>query len=74
MEIQSAIKKVMAGEHLLGSEMHAVMQLIMTGQCTDSQIGGVSAIESTGPDVWDLDALFIDPDFVGSGLGKALFS
>ena len=40
MDIQSAIKKVIAGEDLLGDEMTDVMQQIMTGQCTDSQIGG----------------------------------
>ena len=40
MDIQSAIKKVIAGEDLLGHEMKDVMNQIMTGQCTDSQIGG----------------------------------
>ena len=40
MDIQAAIKQVIAGEDLLGHEMNDVMQQIMTGQCTDSQIGG----------------------------------
>ena len=40
MNIQTAIKKVIAGEDLLGNEMHEVMQQIMTGECTDAQIGG----------------------------------
>ncbi len=40
MDIQTAIKKVIAGEDLLSGEMHDVMQQIMTGECTNSQIGG----------------------------------
>ena len=40
MEIQAAIKSVMAGRDLSVEEMTSVMQQIMTGECTPSQIGG----------------------------------
>ena len=40
MDIQTAIKKVIAHEDLSGDEMNSVMQQIMTGECTPSQIGG----------------------------------
>jgi anthranilate phosphoribosyltransferase len=40
MEIQAAIKSVMARRDLSGDEMAKVMQQIMTGECTPSQIGG----------------------------------
>jgi anthranilate phosphoribosyltransferase len=40
MEIQAAIKSVMARRDLSVDEMAAVMQQIMTGECTPSQIGG----------------------------------
>jgi len=40
MDIQTAIKKVIAHEDLSGDEMNSVMQQIMTGECTSSQIGG----------------------------------
>jgi len=40
MDIQAAIKKVIAREDLSGDEMNSVMQQIMTGECTPSQIGG----------------------------------
>ena len=40
MDIQTAIKKVIAREDLSGDEMNSVMQQIMTGECTPSQIGG----------------------------------
>ena len=40
MNIQTAIKKVIAHEDLSGDEMNSVMQQIMTGECTPSQIGG----------------------------------
>ena len=40
MDIQTAIKTVIAGQDLGGDEMTAVMRQIMTGECTASQIGG----------------------------------
>ncbi len=40
MEIQAAIKSVMARKDLSIDEMASVMQQIMTGECTPSQIGG----------------------------------
>ena len=40
MNIQSAIKAVIAGQNLSRDDMTAVMQLIMTGECTPAQIGG----------------------------------
>jgi anthranilate phosphoribosyltransferase len=40
MDIQSAIKAVIAHQDLSGAEMRSVMQQIMTGECTSSQIGG----------------------------------
>jgi anthranilate phosphoribosyltransferase len=40
MEIQAAIKAVMARRDLSIDEMTSVMQQIMTGECTPSQIGG----------------------------------
>jgi anthranilate phosphoribosyltransferase len=40
MEIQAAIKSVMARRDLSVDEMVTVMQQIMTGECTPSQIGG----------------------------------
>ena len=40
MNIQSAIKAVIAKQDLTQSEMTEVMRQIMTGECTPSQIGG----------------------------------
>ncbi len=40
MEIQTAIKTVMSRENLSRDDMVSVMQQIMTGECTESQIGG----------------------------------
>jgi len=40
MDIQTAIKSVIAGKDLGGEEMTDVMRQIMTGECTASQIGG----------------------------------
>lgn len=40
MNIQAAIQKVTDNEHLSHAEMTDVMHQIMTGQATDSQIGG----------------------------------
>jgi len=40
MDIQTAIKTVIAGQDLDRQEMTEVMQQIMTGECTPAQIGG----------------------------------
>jgi anthranilate phosphoribosyltransferase len=40
MDIQAAIKLVIAGRDLSRDEMNTVMQQIMTGECTPAQIGG----------------------------------
>lgn len=40
MDIQTAIKTVIAGQDLTRQEMTEVMQQIMTGECTPAQIGG----------------------------------
>jgi anthranilate phosphoribosyltransferase len=40
MDIQTAIKSVIDGRDLTEQEMTAVMQQIMTGECTPAQIGG----------------------------------
>lgn len=40
MEIQTAIKSVIAGQDLSGDEMNSIMQQIMTGECTPAQVGG----------------------------------
>lgn len=40
MDMPTAIGRVIGGEDLTGSEMNAVMNLIMTGEATDAQIGG----------------------------------
>jgi len=40
MDIQTAIKAMIARQDLSGDEMTTVMRQIMTGECTPSQIGG----------------------------------
>jgi len=40
MDIQTAIKTVIAGQDLARQEMTEVMRQIMTGECTPAQIGG----------------------------------
>ncbi len=40
MDIKQAINTVLNGENLSREQMRAVMQQLMTGQCTDAQIGG----------------------------------
>lgn len=40
MDIQTAIKAMIARQDLTGDEMTTVMRQIMTGECTPSQIGG----------------------------------
>ena len=41
MQIQQAIAQVIERKNLSRQDMRAVMQQIMTGECTDSQIGGL---------------------------------
>ncbi|RBP53388.1 anthranilate phosphoribosyltransferase [Arenicella xantha] len=41
MNIQHAIAQVVDGHSLSRAEMRSVMQQIMTGECTDAQIGGL---------------------------------
>lgn len=41
MQIQNAIAKVIEGQSLNRNEMQSVMQQVMTGECTDAQIGGL---------------------------------
>lgn len=41
MIIQDAIAAVVAGQNLSHADMRAVMQQIMTGECTSAQIGGL---------------------------------
>ena len=40
MDMQTAIQTVISGKDLNASEMHHVMQLIMTGEATPAQVGG----------------------------------
>ena len=40
MKIQQAIAQVIEGHSLSGQDMQSVMQQIMTGECSDAQIGG----------------------------------
>ena len=40
MDMQAAIRTVIEGQDLGPEEMSDVMQLIMTGQATQAQIGG----------------------------------
>lgn len=40
MSIQSAVSALMAGQHLSEHDMQLVMRSIMTGECTDAQVGG----------------------------------
>ena len=40
MDIQTAIKSAIAGQDLSQLDMSAVMNQIMTGECTPAQIGG----------------------------------
>ena len=40
MDMQSAIKTVLAGKNLTAEEMNDVMNIIMTGEATPAQIGG----------------------------------
>lgn len=57
MEIQAAIKSVMARRNLSIDEMTSVMQQIMTGECTPSQIGGfLVGLRMKGESVDELSA------------------
>ncbi len=57
MEIQAAIKSVMARQDLSIDEMASVMQQIMTGECTASQIGGfLVGLRMKGESVDELSA------------------
>lgn len=41
MQIQSAIAQIVEGTSLNRTDMQSVMQQVMTGECTDAQIGGL---------------------------------
>ena len=57
MNIQSAIAKIVLQEHLTRDEMQSVMRQIMTGECTDSQIGGLLiALRMKGESVDEITA------------------
>ena len=57
MDIQSALKKVTANDDLSREEMLAVMRQIMTGQLTESQIGGfLIALQMKGESIEEITA------------------
>jgi len=57
MAIQSAIKKILAGESLSSDEMQTVMSEIMQGQATPAQIGGLLvALRMKGESVEEIAA------------------
>jgi len=57
MDIQQAIATVIEGQHLTAEEMQDVMQLIMTGEATPSQIGGfLVALRMKGETVVEIAA------------------
>ena len=57
MQITQALKQLMAGQDLATDEMQAVMQQIMTGECTDAQIGGfLVALAMKGETVEEITA------------------
>ncbi len=57
MDIQKAIATVIEGQHLTAEEMQSVMQLIMTGEATPSQIGGfLVALRMKGETVVEIAA------------------
>jgi anthranilate phosphoribosyltransferase len=57
MDIQSAIKSVIARQDLSVDDMTSVMQQIMTGECTPSQIGGfLVGLRMKGESVGEISA------------------
>lgn len=57
MDIQSAIQSVIDKKHLSNNEMRSVMQNIMAGECTDSQIAGfLVGLRSKGETVDEITA------------------
>lgn len=57
MIIQNAINQVIEGRSLTRAEMRAVMQQIMTGECTDAQIAGLLiALRMKGETVAEITA------------------
>ena len=57
MQITQALKQLMAGQDLAADNMQAVMQQIMTGACTDAQIGGfLVALAMKGETVEEITA------------------
>lgn len=57
MNIQQAIAHVIQGQDLAQADMQSVMQLIMTGECTDAQIGGLLiALRMKGETVEEITA------------------
>ena len=57
MQITQALKQLMAGQDLAADDMQAVMQQIMTGECTDAQIGGfLVALAMKGETVEEITA------------------
>ncbi len=57
MDIQSAIQSVIDKKHLNNDEMRSVMQNIMTGECTDTQIAGfLVGLRSKGETVEEITA------------------
>lgn len=57
MQITQALKQLMAGQDLVADDMQAVMQQIMTGACTDAQIGGfLVALAMKGETVEEITA------------------
>lgn len=57
MNIQQALAQVVAGQNLSTSEMTSVMRDIMTGQCSDAQIGGfLVALRMKGETITEIAA------------------
>lgn len=57
MDIKQALDQVITGNNLSQDDMQAVMKQIMTGQCTDAQIGGfLVALRMKGETVDEISA------------------
>ena len=57
MDIKQALSQVVEGNNLSEADMQAVMKEIMTGQCTDAQIGGfLVALRMKGETVEEITA------------------